>query len=72
MRPTMKQVSFGIQLPQAIAYVRGQRAIIQLEDITAQLSARVAPVRPRFSSVGSDEENEGSDHGKLLNPNSRN
>lgn len=68
----MKRVSFSIQLPQVIAYVWGQRAIIQLEDITAQLSARVAPVRPRFSSVGSDEENEGSDHGKLLDPNSHN
>jgi len=59
-RTVTKQVSFSIQLSQVTTYIWGRHTAIQLEDITVQESARVAPVRPRFSSVESDGENEGS------------
>lgn len=38
--------------------------VIQVKDITVQQSARVAPLRPRFSSEGSDEEENGGEFGK--------
>jgi len=58
MRPTTTKVSSVLNYSQPITYIWGQ--CITTQDITVKQPARVAPVRPVFSSpLASDEENEG-------------
>ena len=66
MRSATKRVSSAFDYSQVTTYVWGQHTAIQVKDTTIQRSARVAPVRPKFSSVANDEENEGGNFGELL------